>query len=73
MFIGPLRDPVRNIWVIEAGMIACVGVVALALIFGPLRGIPPFWRLLDCAFGILGIIPLWVTHRYIQQMANQEV
>src|SRR5436190_13594106 len=23
-FIGPLRDPVKNIWVIEFGMIACV-------------------------------------------------
>ena len=31
-FIGPLRDPVRNIWIIEWGMIACVGVIPLALI-----------------------------------------
>lgn len=23
-FIGPLRDPVKNIWVIEFGMIACM-------------------------------------------------
>ena len=46
-FIGPWRDPVRNIWVIEFGLIACVMVLPLALIAGPLRGIPLAWRLLD--------------------------
>jgi len=34
-FIGPLRDPVRNIWVIQLGMIACVMVLPLAFIAGP--------------------------------------
>lgn len=60
-FIGPWRDPVRNIWVVEAGMIACVMVIPLALICGPLRGIPMYWQLIDCSFGVLGILPLlWV-------------
>ena len=36
-FWGPLRDPVRNIWVVHFGVIA---FVPLALIAGPLRGIP---------------------------------
>ena len=27
LFVGPLRDPVRNRWVIEWGMIACAAVV----------------------------------------------
>ena len=66
-FIGPLRDPVRNIWVIEFGMIACALVIPLALIFGPLRGIPFFWRLIDCSFGIIGFIPLWIVRREIRQ------
>lgn len=39
-FYGPYRDPVRNIWVVEFGMIACAGIVPLALICGPIRGIP---------------------------------
>jgi hypothetical protein len=42
-FWGPLRDPVRNIWVIEWGMIACVGIVPLALFAGPVRDIPLWW------------------------------
>jgi hypothetical protein len=67
-FLGPLRDPVRNLWVVEFGMIACVLVLPLALICGPLRGIPLFWRLIDCSFGILGIIPLWLARGAILEM-----
>ena len=41
-FIGPLIDPVKNIWVIQFGMIACIMVFPLALIAGPMRQIPFF-------------------------------
>jgi hypothetical protein len=67
-FWGPLRDPVRNLWVIEFGMIACVLVIPIALIFGPLRGIPVFWRLIDCSFGVVGIIPLWLSRIYVRRL-----
>jgi len=40
-FIGALRDPVRNRWLFDFGMIACVLVIPYALAFGGLRGIPP--------------------------------
>jgi hypothetical protein len=71
-FVGPLRDPVRNLWVIEFGMIACVLVIPLAMIMGPIRGIPFFWRLIDCSFGVFGIIPLWLTRRAILRIADLE-
>ena len=64
-FWGPLKDPVRNVWVIEFGMIACGLVLPLALICGPIRGIPLFWRLIDCSFGIVGIIPLWLSRNAV--------
>lgn len=67
-FIGPLRDPVKNIWTIEFGMIACVMVLPLALIAGPIRGIPFFWQLIDCSFGIFGFIPLWLIRNKIKQL-----
>lgn len=67
-FWGPIRDPIRNIWVIEFGMIACVLVLPLALFVGPLRGIPFFWQVIDCSFGVFGIIPLWIAHGYIRQL-----
>src|SRR5579872_1529847 len=54
VFIGPLRDPVKNIWVIHFGMIACIAIFPLAFIAGSIRGIPFFWRLIDCSFGVVG-------------------
>jgi hypothetical protein len=71
-FVGPLRDPVKNLWVIEWAMIACALVVPLAMICGPIRGIPFFWRLLDCSFGVLGIIPLWLVRSDIKRLARLE-
>jgi hypothetical protein len=67
-FWGPYRDPVRNIWVIEFGMIACAGVVPLALICGPIRGIPVFWMLIDMSFGVFGVIPLLILRRRIKRL-----
>jgi len=57
-FIGAYRDPGRNIWILQAGLIACVLVLPLALICGPLRHIPFGWRLIDCSFGVFGALPL---------------
>lgn len=67
-FVGPLRDPAKNIWVIEFGMIACLLVIPLALICGPIRGIPIYWRWIDCSFGVFGIIPLWLAHRATRRL-----
>ncbi|MFL5994402.1 MAG: hypothetical protein ACJ736_08835 [Streptomyces sp.] len=67
-FYGPYRDPVRNIWVVEFGMIACAGIVPLALICGPIRGIPFWWSVIDMAFGMFGVLPLYVVRRRIKRL-----
>ncbi len=67
-FVGPLIDPVRNKWVVQFGLIACVGVLALALIAGPLRGIPLLWRFIDCSFGVFGVIPRIIALRQIESI-----
>ena len=67
-FIGPLKNPVKNIWVIEWGMIACVAIIPLAFIAGPVRGIPFYWKCIDCSFGIIGIIPLYIVWKWIRQL-----
>ncbi|GAA3502278.1 hypothetical protein GCM10019016_093860 [Streptomyces prasinosporus] len=67
-FYGPYRDPVRNIWVVEFGMIACAGIVPLALVCGPVRGIPFWWSVVDMAFGVFGVIPLYVVRRRIKRL-----
>ena len=71
-FIGPLRDPVRNKWVLIFGLIACAGVVPLALIAGQVRGIPLAWRLVDCSFGVVGSLPLLMVRRLICAMVRQD-
>jgi hypothetical protein len=70
LFVGPLRNPVKNMWVIEFGMIACVAIVPLAFIAGGIRDIPLFWRLIDCSFGLVGIIPLYVCYRDIKSLQH---
>jgi hypothetical protein len=67
-FYGPYRDPVRNIWVVEFGMIACAGIIPLALICGPIRGIPMWWSVIDMAFGVFGVLPLYVLRRKIKRL-----
>lgn len=62
-FLGAVKDPIRNRWVIEFGMIACVLILPYAFFFGQIRGIPIPWRIIDMLFGILGIIPLYITRK----------
>jgi len=72
-FIGPYVDPVRNKWVITFGLIACAGVVPLALIAGAIRGIPFPWRLIDCSFGLFGTVPLLFSMQSIRALERERV
>lgn len=68
LFIGIVKDPVRNIWVIQFGLIASVAILPLALIAGPFRGIPFFWQLIDCSFGVIGGVVLWMCYRRVRKL-----
>lgn len=70
LFIGPLKDPVKNKWVIEFAMIACLLIIPFAFIAGEFRGIPLWWRLIDCSFGMLGLIPLSICLSKIKQIKS---
>jgi hypothetical protein len=67
-FIGPYKDPVKNKWVIDWAILCCYCVLPLAFIAGPIRGIPWFHILIDCSFGIIGLIPLYIVKRWIKQL-----
>jgi hypothetical protein len=58
VFILPFVNPTKCRAVLYVGLIACAGVIVPALIAGPIRGIPFFWTLIDCSFGIFGAVPL---------------
>jgi hypothetical protein len=67
-FVGALRHPLRNSWLFTFGMIASVLVIPWALFTGQARGVPIYWRLIDCSFGVAGFIPCWLCHRWARQL-----
>ena len=69
-FVGALRDPVRNRWLYQFGMIACALVPIWALVFGHLREIPFWWRLIDAGFGIIGFVPMWLCTRWTRRLES---
>ena len=69
LFAGVIKDPVKNIWVIQFGLIACVGIFPLAFIAGSIRGIPFFWQLIDCSFGLFGGLVLWPCYRRVRMLS----
>ena len=71
-FVAPLREPGRHLSVINAGLVACVLVVPLAMLCGAFRGIPFYWRLIDCSFGVFGMIPLLFVRRWIGRLNRLE-
>jgi hypothetical protein len=68
IFVGPLLNPVKNKWVIDWAIISCLLVFPLAFIAGPVRGIPFFHILIDCSFGVIGIIPLLIVRKKIKEL-----
>lgn len=71
LFIGPLKDPVRNIWVIDFGIIACLLIFPFALIAGYFRAIPFGWILIDCSFGLAGLVPLIICKNKIASIEQE--
>jgi len=70
-FIGLLRDPVRNEWLVSWGILACVLVIPWAWGFGAARGIPWGWRLIDSSFGVGGLVPMLLIRRDIAELKRR--
>jgi hypothetical protein len=68
VFTGAYKDPVRNIWIFQFGIIACILIIPTAVIAGSVRGIPWFWQLIDISFGVIGSIPLLTCYRKIKRL-----
>jgi hypothetical protein len=48
-------------------------VIPYALVFGGLRGILLWWRLIDCSFGVFGFIPLWFCRKWTRELEQTPV
>jgi len=70
-FVGAWRDPVRNRWLYTFGLITSALVIPWALAFGAARGIPLWWRAIDCSFGILAFLPLWYCRRWARELDRE--
>jgi len=66
-FIGPLRDPIKNIWVIEFGIIVSLLSLPTTFILGHQSAMPIWWSLTDYIFGIISAGLLL----YIKHLINQ--
>ncbi len=69
-FIGVYQDPVRNKFTIHVGIVACLAVFPLAFICGPIREIPFYHQVIDCCFGLLGLVPLFYIKNKIKLLEN---
>jgi asparagine N-glycosylation enzyme membrane subunit Stt3 len=67
-FIGALRDPVRNRWLYDFGLLACAAVIPFALACGAVREIPFWWRLIDSSFGVIGALPLLACRKWAREL-----
>ena len=70
-FIAPWLHPLSSRANLYAGIFACLAVIPLALICGPLRSIPFYWRLVDCSFGVIGVLPLLYCLRQLKRMEQE--
>ena len=68
LFIGVYQHPVRNRWIIQWAIITCILILPMAFIAGTARGIPFFHILIDCSFGIIGLVPLFIIRSKISKL-----
>jgi len=68
LFLGTYRNPKQNIWIFQFGVVACLLIIPTAFIAGQYREIPLYWILIDCSFGVLGLIPLLYTLKLIKHV-----
>jgi serine/threonine protein kinase len=55
---------------IDFGIAACIAVFPVAFVAGTIRGIPFFWQLIDCSFGLVGGLLLLYCKRVIARVKN---
>ena len=72
-FIGPLKDPVKNEWVVQWGMIASALSVLMSFGWEWLRGIPLWWSCIDASVAIAAFVILWLCNKWIQELKKTAI
>jgi hypothetical protein len=71
LFAGAAKDPVRNKWIVQCGLIMCASVPVLACVCIPLRNLPSFWFWIDFAFAPGAAVPLIIALLDIRALERQ--
>jgi hypothetical protein len=67
-FIGPLKDPIKNEWVVRWGMIASALSIVMALAWERMRAIPLWWSCIDAFIAVVAFIVLMICNKWINQL-----
>jgi hypothetical protein len=68
VFFWAWKDPVRYSGLFNFGILACILIIPYAFTLGQSRQIPWGWRLIDCSFGLFGLVPLLLARKWVQQL-----
>ena len=66
--LGAIKNPVRNVWIVQVFMVACILAFIFPFIAGPIRDVPIFWRFIDSSFGVVGFLFLLLPYRLIKKL-----
>ena len=67
-FIGPYRDPIKNQWVVQWGMIAAGLGILMAFGWERMRDIPVWWSFIDAGISYFAFVVLWLCNRWISKL-----
>jgi hypothetical protein len=68
VFLGPLRDPIKNQWVIKWGMIVAALSIVMAFGWERMRDIPVWWSFVDGGISYFAFVVLWLCNRWIEKL-----
>jgi len=75
LFLGAMKGPGRNLWVIEFGVLCCILVIPAAFIFCYIRGAPLLHYFVDSSFGVVALmvmVPVWKSARRLDERASEK-
>jgi len=67
-FIGPLRDPIKNQWVVQWGMIVAALGILMAFGWERIRDIPVWWSIVDAGISYMAFVVLWLCNKWIGKL-----
>lgn len=67
-FIGPFKDPIKNEWIIQWGIITSALSIVMALCGERLRDIPLWWSFIDAFIAVVALIILLLCNGWIKQL-----